>query len=389
MDFGWSDDDDAFREELRTFLAEQSLGKPPRDRAGRLDWQRAWQATLVDAGWAGPSWPRAHGGMDLPFSRQVVYQQELARARVPGPPGTGVQIAGPAIVKFGTDDQRRRFLRPMLRADVVWAQGFSEPDAGSDLPALRTSAVREGDKYIVTGQKMWSSSADIADMLFTLVRTGPPGSRQDGISYLMIDLRGPGVTVRPLHDLTGAASFCEVFLDEVVVPVEDRIGDEHGGWAVTRTSMGHERAAGAMNQAATYRRVVDELVALLRDRSRSHDPLVRQRLAAIETGTRIMALNAMRTISDIIRTGEPGPASSASRLFNTTFEQELHAFAVDALGAAGMLGPADPAAVEKGRWTYGFLRTRASTIGAGTAEIQRNTIAERILGLPPDPVIAP
>ena len=191
MDFGWSDEDERFRAALRAFLESHTPGKPPKGGAQRLAWQRSWHATLVDNGYAGPSWPKAYGGMDLTFSRQVVYQQEVARARVPAQPGTGVQIAAPAIIKYGTEEQRRRFLRPMLRADVIWAQGFSEPEAGSDLPALRTTAVRDGDDYIVSGQKVWSSSADIADMLFTLVRTGDPGSRQDGISYLMIDLHSP------------------------------------------------------------------------------------------------------------------------------------------------------------------------------------------------------
>jgi len=386
MEFTWSDDDERFRVELRAFLESRAPGKPPKGASERLTWVKSWHALLVDNAYAGPSWPVAYGGMDLPFSRQVVYQQEIARARVPAHPGTGVQIAAPAIIKYGTDEQRRRFLRPMLRADVVWAQGFSEPEAGSDLPALRTTAVRDGDRYIVSGQKVWSSSADIADMLFTLVRTGPAGSRQAGISYLMIDLRSAGVTVRPLRDLTGGSGFTEIFLDQVVVPVDNRIGGENEGWTVTRTSLGHERAAGALNQAAMYRRVVTELQALATLRGATGDALTRQRLARIECAVRIMTLNAMRTVSDIIRLGEPGPASSVSRLFNSTFEQELHELAVDILGMSGVLGRSDPDAVEHGRWTWGFLRTRASTIGAGTAEIQRNTIAERLLGLPAEPV---
>jgi alkylation response protein AidB-like acyl-CoA dehydrogenase len=273
----------------------------------------------------------------------------------------------------------------MLRADVVWAQGFSEPEAGSDLPALRTRAVRSRDRYVVTGQKVWSSSADIADMLFALVRTGPPNSRQEGISYLMIDLHAPGVTVRPLQDLTGGSGFTEIFLDQVDVPIVNRIGGENEGWTVTRTSLGHERVAGALNQAAMYRRVVSELEALAKTTGATRDAVVRQRLAALECKVRIMTLNAMRSVSDIVRLGEPGPASSVARLFNSTFEQELHVLAIDILGVSGTLGRADGDAVEHGRWTWGFLRTRASTIGAGTAEIQRNTIAERLLGLPQEP----
>lgn len=386
--------DARFRAELRDFLTGHHPGRRPKDRAERLTWQKKWLATLFDAGYAGPSWPHEFGGMELDFARQVIYQEEYARARVPGPLGTGLGIAAPTLIKYGTPEQKERFLRPMLRGDSVWAQGYSEPEAGSDLPALRTTARREGGGpddpgavYVVNGQKVWNSSADIADILFTLVRTGPPDSRQDGISYLLIDARAPGVSVRPLRDLTGDAHFCEIFFDDVRVPVADRIGPENGGWPLVRTSLGHERAAGAMNQAALYRRVLDELIELARERGATVDPLVRDRLADFEIRVRIMRLTGMRTIADIMAKGEPGPASSTSRLFIVTFEQELHEFAVELLGAYGILGRRDPHAVQRGRWVWGFLRTRASTIGAGTAEIQRNTIAEQVLGLPRDPAM--
>jgi alkylation response protein AidB-like acyl-CoA dehydrogenase len=377
--------DEEFRAELRQFLEANHPGKPPRDKAERLAYQRAWSATLYDNGWAGPSWPRELGGMDLPFARQVVYQEEMARARVPKPAGTGLGIAAPTLIRYGTPEQKVHFLPPMLRGDSVWAQGYSEPEAGSDLPALRTTAVRDGDEYVVNGQKLWSTGAEGADVLFTLVRTGTLASRQDGISYLLIDLHSPGVTVRPLRDLTGGSSFAEVFLDDVRVPVFNRIGEENGGWPLVRTSLGHERAAGAMTQSAAYRRILDELVALARERGLTGDSRIRDRLAEFEVRVRIMRASAMRTISDILEKGEPGPGSSVSRLFLTTFEQDLHEFAVDMLGPAGLLTGA--AGVQRGRWLGGFLSTRASTIGTGTAEIQRNTVAERVLGLPHDPAM--
>lgn len=380
--------DDEFRARLREFLTEHHPGRRPKDHAGRLAWQKAWLATLFDAGYAGPSWPREYGGMALSFARQVIYQEEYAKARAPGPLGTGLGIAAPTIIKYGTAEQKECFLRPMLRGDVVWAQGYSEPDAGSDLPALRTTARRDGEEYVVNGQKVWTSSGDIADILFTLVRTGTPESRQKGITYLLIDAHAPGVTVRPLRDLTGDAHFCEVFLNDVRVPVFNRVGEEDGGWPLVRTSLGHERAAGAMNQAALYRRVLDELIELARERGATADPLVRDRLADFEVRVRIMRYTGMRTIADIIAKGEPGPGSSTSRLFIVTFEQDLHEFAVELLGAYGVLGRHDPHAVQRGRWVWGFLRTRASTIGAGTAEIQRNTIAEQVLGLPRDPAVS-
>jgi alkylation response protein AidB-like acyl-CoA dehydrogenase len=319
----------------------------------------------------------------------VIWQEEYARARVPGPLGTGLGIAAPTIITYGTPEQKERWLGPMLRGDVVWAQAYSEPGAGSDLPSLRTTARREGDEYVVTGQKVWNTSADIADVLFTLVRTGTPESRQKGISYLIVDAHAPGVTIRPLRDLTGGTHFTEIFFEDVRVPVADRVGEEDDGWKLVRTSLGHERAAGAMNQAALYRRVLTELVDLARELGRTSDPLVRDTLADLEIRLRIMRLTGMRTISDILAKGEPGPASSTSRLFIVQFEQDIHEVAVDLLGEYGALGRDDPHAVQRGRWVWGFLRTRASTIGAGTAEIQRNTIAEQVLGLPYDPGMPP
>ncbi|WP_019873057.1 acyl-CoA dehydrogenase family protein [Sporichthya polymorpha] len=379
----------AFRDQLRAFLAEHGPGKRPADPADRLAWQKGWMETLCEHGFAAPSWPKKFGGMDLPFDLQVVYAEEFARARVPAPLGTGLGIVAPTIIKFGTPDQQDRWLRPMLRGDKIWAQGFSEPGAGSDLPSLRTSARRDGDHYVVNGQKVWTTKAVGADMLYALVRTGAPDSRQDGISYLMIDLHSPGVTVRPLPDITGEAEFAEVFLDDVRVPVADRLGPENGAWPLVRNSLGHERAAGAMNQATMYRRVVDELVELARDQGRAAEPHIRAGLVDFDIRVRMMRYFAMRVISDIRTKGELGPASSVSRLWITAFEQELHEFAVDLLGPFGVLGRGDELSVQRNRWTTGFLKTRASTIGTGTTEVQKNAVAEQILSLPYDPAMPP
>ena len=382
-----ADTDHEFRKALRSWLTDHHPGKRPKDAAERLAWQKAWLANLYDARFAGPSWPREFGGMDLPFPRQIIYQEEYARARVPGPLGTGLGIVGPTLIAYGSEDQKRRFLPPMLRGDVIWAQAFSEPEAGSDLPALRATARRDGDEYVVNGQKVWNTAADIADILFTLVRTGSRESRAKGISYLLIDAHAPGVTIRPLRDLTGGADFSEIFFEDVRVPVINRIGEENDGWRLVRTSLGHERAAGTMNQAALYRRVLNELIELARSRGATADPLVRDRLADFEIRVRIMRYQGMRTIESILTKGEPGPGASTSRLFITSFEQDLHEFAVDLLGSYGTLGRTDAHSVERGRWVWGFLRTRASTIGTGTSEIQRNTIGEQVLGLPYDPAM--
>ncbi|MCL2583334.1 MAG: acyl-CoA dehydrogenase family protein [Streptosporangiales bacterium] len=376
-----------FRRELSVFLASHHPGRPPKSATRKeiADWQRQWSATLYDHGFAGPSWPGAYGGMDLDLERQIAYYDAIARARVPRHPGNGPGIAGPTIITYGTPEQRERYLRPMLRGDEIWAQGFSEPEAGSDLPSLRTSARRDGGEYVVSGQKTWSSGADIADMMILLVRTGTRESRSRGITYLLVDLASPGITVRTIRDMAGGEHFCEVFFDDVRVPVANRVGEENGGWRVARASLGHERAARALSQAMLFRRVFDELVAVLKERGAFRDETARDRVAQLEIGVRIMTLSAQRTIDDIRRTGTPGAASSTSRLYQALLEQRLYELAMELLGPDALLTGKDPGAVQRGRWVRNYLSSRAATIGTGTAEIQRNTIAENVLGLPKEP----
>lgn len=381
-------EDEEFRAELQAFLTEHHPGKAPKDPAEQAAWQRQWNATLYEHGWAGPSWPRAYGGMELSFSRQVIYAEEMARARAPGPFGSGHNVAGPGIIKHGTEEQRERWIPATLRHDIVWAQGYSEPEAGSDLPSLRTKAVRENGEYVVNGQKVWSSRAQLADLIYALVRTGPPDSGREGITTLVVDATSPGVTIRPIRDMTGGTAFCEVFFEDVRVPVDNRVGEENGGWPVARTSLGHERAAGSVVQAMFYRRIVDELLELAKERGANEDAVLRQRLADAEIAVRHVYALGARTISNIMESGDPGPQASVARLYIATFEQWLHELAVDVIGAHGMLGRRDDHAVQRGRWVWGMLRTRASTIGAGTAEIQRNAIADNVLGLPRDPSTA-
>lgn len=374
----------SFRDKVRTFLRDNDPGVPPKDPVERLNFQRKWAALLVDEGFAAPSWPSRWGGMDLSLADQVTYHEEFAKVRRPAHPGGGIFVVGPTIIKHGTDEQRERFLRPGLRGDIIWLQGFSEPEAGSDLPSLRTSAERVGDEYIVSGQKIWITNAQNGEWLFALVRTGSKGSRQDGISYLLIDMASPGVTVRPLRDMTGGSAFGEIFLDQVRVPVSNLVGEENSGWKIARTSMGHERSTAGVAQGMRYRRIVDELHALAAELVCAEDPRVRQLLAAVEIDVRLNILNNIRTLSTVLAGSDPGPVASIGRLMLTEFEKRLHELAVDLIGAPAMLAPLDPHSVQRGRWVAGFLATRASTIGAGTSEIQRNTIAEQVLGLPRD-----
>ena len=383
-------DDETFRQQLRDAFKACNPGKPGKSGEERRQWVRDYLAKLYEVRALGPSWPRQYGGMDLSFAKQVIYSEEAAKARIPSPLGTGYAICGPTIIKYATEEQKQRWLPGLLTSKDAWSQGFSEPEAGSDLPNLKTSAMRDGDFYIVNGQKLWSSSAHFADKIFTLVRTGTPGPDQPkhwGISYLIIDADTPGITVRPTKELTGGTDFSEIFFDNVKVPVENRIGDEHLGWGLVRTSLGHERAASSLNQALNYRRIFDEVLTLAKELGVTKDSYMRQRLADFEMRVRILYVSGARTIADITTKGEPGPASSVSRLFVTSFEQDLHEFVMNMLGSYGMLARNDPHSIEKGRWVWGFLRTRASTIGAGTAEIQRNTVGERVLGLPHEPAV--
>ena len=380
-------DTNGLRGRIREFLASHRL---PEVRGGarheRVAAQREWAATLFDNGFAGPAWPTEFGGMDLDLAGQIVYYEEFAKRNAPAHPGNGPSIAGPTLIKYASPEQKSRYLRAMLRGDEIWAQGFSEPGAGSDLPSLQTRAERDGTDYVVDGGKVWNTYADVAEMMFMLVRTGPPRSGASGISYLLVDLRSAGVTVRPLRDMSGETRFSQVLFDGVRVPVANRVGEENGGWRLARTTLGHERAARSLSQASAYRRRLDGLAALLKDAGALEDAIARDRLARAEVDVRILKMNALRTVTDLIATGEAGPASSTSRLFHTAVEKSLYELAVDVLGPDALI-TGGGAAIQSGRWAKGFLHSRGSTIGAGTAEIQRNTIAEQILQMPRDPAM--
>ena len=378
--------DDVLRDRLRTFLAEHGPGRAPPGEDGQWAWRRAWARTLVDHGFAGPSWPRRWHGMELDLRQTVVYHEEMAVARVPGPPHPSLNMVGPTIIAHGTDAQRERFLLPMLRGDEIWCQGFSEPEAGSDLPSLRTRAVPDGDEYVVTGQKVWTTLAHRSDWCFMLVRTGPDGSRQHGLTYLLVDMRSPGFEVRPMRTMGGNTHFSELFLDGVRVPVANRIGEEDAGWHVTRTTLGHERAVTPLGKTVRYRSIVRDLHALARRAGRADDSVVRQRLADAEIRARVLQMLAQRILAEALTRGEIGALASISRTMQARFEQELHEVAIDVLGAEGMLA-AGALDRSKGRWLQGFLMSRAQTIGAGTTEIQRNTIGEQVLALPRDPAM--
>jgi acyl-CoA dehydrogenase len=348
----------------------------------RIEAARAWHAELVDNRLAAPGWPKSVGGLELSLDDQLDYYRMTTAAGAPPHPCPLSFIVAPTLIQHGTQQQKDRFLTPLLRADEFWCQGFSEPGAGSDLASLATRAVRAGGVYRVTGQKVWTSMAERADWMFALVRTGAPGRSNEGITYLLIPMNTKGITVRPLRDISGAAHFAEVFLDDVEVAVENRVGAEGQGWSIMRTSLGHERATAFLADEFKYRRTADQVIELVMRRGLDADPLVRQDIARLESGVRTIAANSARALAAVLRGEDPGGVASVNRLVKSEFEQHMHAIALRAVGPYAALGSKAPDAVDMGRWTYGYLMSRASTIGAGTAEIQRNTIAETVLGLP-------
>lgn len=384
MDFALDAQADQLRDRLRSFLRDHHPGRPPKGRENRRAWAKEWARTLADHGFAGPAWPQAWGGMELSLSEQIAYYEEMAQARLPPQPA-GLKIVGPTILRFGSPEQQQRYLPPMVRSEEDWCLGYSEPGSGSDLASLRTRAERDGDEYVVNGQKVWTSNSMTADFMVALVRTGTAASRQHGITYLIVDMRTPGIEIRPLQDMTGDIRFSEVFFQDVRVPVGNVVGAENAGWTVARTALGYERSTANTARDLEYRRVLDDLVKLAQERGRSGEPRIRQELARLETTIRLLHLNNIRMLSAVLRGEEPGSESSVTRLMHSLFEKRLHEFALDLLGADGLLAGTDPLAPQRGRWAWGFLRTRASTIGAGTSEVQRNVLGERVLGLPHEP----
>jgi acyl-CoA dehydrogenase len=386
---------DDWRSRLERLLADHGRGQAEAAaranadgvKLDRSETARAWHAELVDNDLAAPGWPESVGGLDLSLEDQLDYYRITTAARVPPHPCPLSFIVAPTLIQHGTPEQKERYLRPLLRADEFWCQGFSEPGAGSDLASLSTRAVRETrddgiEIYRVTGQKVWTTMADRADWIFALVRTGEAGRNSEGITYLLISMQSEGVTVRPLRDISGANHFAEVFFDDVEVPVASRVGAEGEGWSIMRTSLGHERATAFLADEFKYRRTVDRVLRLLVDRGLDRDPLVRQDIARLEAGVRTIAANSARALAAVLRGGDPGAVASVNRLVKSEFEQHMHTLALRALGPYAALGSRAPDAIDKGRWTFGYLMSRATTIGAGTAEIQRNTIAETVLGLP-------
>jgi alkylation response protein AidB-like acyl-CoA dehydrogenase len=379
MDFDLSPSEKAFQQEVRKWLAANQPPARDEQESSAKEWidqRREWQKKLYEAGYVGLAWPQEYGGRGASLMEQVIFNQEMIRARAPEPINViGLGMAGPVIIAHGTEAQKQRYLKPLLSGDEIWCQGFSEPNAGSDLSALQTRAEDRGDHYVVNGQKVWTTLAHVARWCILVTRERTEANPRHGLTYVILDMQAPGVEVRPLVQITGDAEFNELFFNDVVVPTENVLGEAGNGWAVAMTTLLHERGTLGMALTAQAQRTAEELVDHVRRTGRGQDRLYRQRIAQHVIEAEALRLNGLRALSATMRSGIPGPEGSILKLMWSELNQRMTETAVDALGPAGQVQNGHP-------WLYSFLRSRGNTIEAGTSEVLRNILAERVLGLP-------
>ncbi len=393
MDFKLSAEDEAFRQELRNYLR---ANLSPEQRSNKIDmlqesddadWKRrlAWHRKMFEAGWVGISWPKEYGGRGATLTQQVIYNEELARAGAPELVNIfGIMMVGPTLIEWGTEEQKKRYIPKILSAEEIWCQGFSEPNAGSDLASLQTRAVEQGDYFIVNGQKLWTSEAHRADLCILLARTDPDAPKHKGISYLLVDMHDPGVSRRPLVQMTGDSGFNEVFFDNVKVPKKNLVGRKNQGWQVALTTLMFER-----NGTGTYRDMtflVRELVELAKARGYGNLERAdaRQKIAQFACEAAALKYTALRQLTKRLKGLPPGPEGSILKLCASDLNLRITKFAFELLGPYGQLEYRAPYAPEEGKWCYRMLGARALTIAAGTSEIQHNILGDRELGLPKD-----
>jgi alkylation response protein AidB-like acyl-CoA dehydrogenase len=394
MDLNYTDSERAFRDELRSWLADNI----PSDWQGRnsggesmeenFAYLRTWQKRVHHGGWAGVSWPREYGGRGATLIEQVIFTEEMARAAAPPLANVlGLTLIGPTIIAHGTEAQKQRFLSRILSAEEIWCQGFSEPNAGSDLASLSTEARLEGDRFVVNGHKVWTSFGWAADWCELVARTDASAAKHRGLTVLLVDMRSPGVEVRPLRQMTGESEFNELFFHDVRVPAENVLGVVNDGWNVALGTLMHERATLGAGLHVLYKRQFERLVDLAQTIRRhgepvSRDPVVRQKLGQIYAEIEIMRLNQIRSISRVSQNGTPGPEGSLQKLFWSELNQRFQQVAQEVLGPFAQLEKGSEFAFDDGQWAYSYLRARGNTIEAGTSEVQRNIIGHFVLGMP-------
>jgi alkylation response protein AidB-like acyl-CoA dehydrogenase len=391
MDLTFTPEQRAFRDEVSTWLRENVPGEPPPhgDFAAMVTYDMAWQRRQHEGGWAGISWPRQYGGRGLSTVEQLIWFEEYARAEAPTGRTSfvGVNHAGPTLINRGTERQKSAHLPRILRGDEVWCQGFSEPGAGSDLASLRTRGVIEGDKVVVSGQKVWTSFAWAAQFQELLIRTDPDAPRHKGITWIICDMSAPGITIRPIRTIAGDEDFCQVFYDDVEIPLVNVVGEVNDGWHVAMTTLSFERGTAFMSEQVALSTAVDRLIRLARERRAPgtsrlliDDDEFRLRLATLRA--EVLALRSMTYLgmSRNMRREQPGPEASFLRLSVGETMQRIAALAMDMLGPDSLV--ATPPVRRRGNWSNDYLYSFSRTISAGTKDIQRNLIGERVLGLP-------
>jgi alkylation response protein AidB-like acyl-CoA dehydrogenase len=378
MDLTFSESEDAFRADLRTWLAANQ--PPAKPTSGGEDaeyaWRRVWQHQMYEGGWAAPAWPAEFGGRGASLTESAIYFEELGAARVPLPANVlGLLLGGPTLMVWGTPEQKERYLPPILSAEEIWCQGFSEPDAGSDLASLKTRAVKDGDDWIVTGQKVWTSGAQYSKWCMLVARTEPGlAKKHQGLTYFLMDMEQDGVEIRPLRQITGEAEFNELFIDEARIPDENVVGGVGNGWKVALTTLMNERAGLGFALQVRLRQMLDDLFAAALERGLLEDALYADALAELHIRTETIRLLAWKGLTDIERYGQPGPEGSLVKWLWSDTNQKLTQLAADVIGLDALS--------HDSRWSFELLRSRGNTIEGGTTEILKNIIAERVLGLP-------
>ena len=359
----------------------------------------SWRATLAEAGYLAPNWPSEYGGGGLTALEQVILAEEFARAGVPGGGPNdvfGIQMLGNTILRWGTEEQKKHYLPRILSGDDVWCQGYSEPNAGSDLSNLGLKAQIDGDQWILNGQKIWTSAGHLADHIFTLARTDPDAPRHKGISFILVDMRQPGIEVRPIKMISGESEFNEVFYTDAVARKEDVIGGVNNGWAVAMTLLGFERGEAAAVSPIRYQAELDRLLLLAQERGVASNPIIRQRLAWCHSKVQIMRFLGMRTLTQFLKGHHPGPDAAIGKLFWSEYHKVVTELSMDIMGADAMVptgrrpssafGPDDAGAPNStNSWAMTFLNARAGTIYAGSSQVQSNIVGEMVLGLPKEP----
>jgi alkylation response protein AidB-like acyl-CoA dehydrogenase len=376
MDLTLTAEEQAFRDEVRAWLEENHPGPAPTTGDQDLfEFEREWQRRLHAGGWAGITWPKEYGGRGATLIEQAIFGEELARAKAPRPANVlGLVMGGPVVIAHGTEEQKERFLEPILSAEEIWCQGFSEPESGSDLASLKTRAVETNGGYAVTGQKVWTTFAHEAKWCMLVARTDPEVPKHKGLTYFICDMEQDEVDVRPLRQITGEAEFNELFFEDAFIPAENIIGGVGNGWNVAITTLMHERAGLGASAALGLRQALDAVIELANERGAAADPIVRDRIARLKIGVEGLRLGALRSLTQQMKVGAPGPEGSISKLQWADTHQAMAELAVE-LGGVEALKSGSP-------WAYRYLRSRANSIEGGTSDVLRNIIAERVLGLP-------